>query len=314
MMNVVQQTRLIEIRHRLSDDDRKAAASVLKRTQRLFAEFGGASREAYDAMTAQTPIADGVDLERVEIADIKGWWVRPESAVAGRAILFLHGGAFVLGSAAGYRGLASQIAVRAGIDTFVLDYPLAPEHPFPAAFDAAIAALRWIAQSGIRDIALVGDSAGGGLALAALGADGGGSMNVACVAAFSPWLDLALTGPSSRSEETRDLVLTRPILADAAAAYLGPADVADRRASPLYHVPEHLPPIAIQVGTDELLLDDALRYAAAAAQRGNTVQLEVYEGLHHVFQRSTDELASARDALDRVAEFILQHETAIARP
>ncbi|MGF6612355.1 monoterpene epsilon-lactone hydrolase [Paraburkholderia sp. WSM4175] len=314
MMSVVQQTYLIEMRHPLSDDDREAAISVLDRTQRLFAEFGGASREAYDAMTAQTPIADGVDLERVESADVKGWWIRPESAVAGRAILFLHGGAFVLGSATGYRGLASQIAVRAGIDTFVLDYPLAPEHPFPAAYDAVIEALRWMAQSGIRGIALVGDSAGGGLALAALGADGGRSMNVSCVATFSPWLDLALTGPSSRSEETRDAVLTRPILADAAAAYLGSADPADRRASPLYHVPAHLPPIAIQVGTDELLLDDARRYAAAAAQRGNAVQLEIYEGLHHVFQLSIDELASARYALDQVAGFVLRCGSAIASP
>ncbi|EEA01215.1 Alpha/beta hydrolase fold-3 domain protein [Burkholderia sp. H160] len=311
-MSDVQQTNLIEVRHRLSDDDREAALSVLDRTQRLFAEFNGTMREAYDAMTAQTPVADGVDLERVENADVKGWWVRPESALSGRAILFLHGGAFVLGSATAYRGFASQIAVRAGMDTFVLDYPLAPEHPFPAAHDAAIEALRWMAKSGIRDIALVGDSAGAGLALGVLGADGGRSLNVACVAAFSPWLDLALTGSSSRSEATHDPVLTLPILANAAAAYLGSADPADRRASPLYDVPEHLPPIALQVGTDELLFDDARRYAATAAQRGNSVQLEIYEGLHHVFQRSTRELASARYALDQIAGFILRCGSAIA--
>ena len=306
MMNDVQQTNLIEMRHRLNAGDREAVISVLERTQRLFAEFNGSMRAAYDAMTTQTPLADGVDLERVESAGVKGWWIRPDSALADRAILFLHGGAFVLGSATGYRGLASQIAVRAGIDTFVLDYPLAPEHPFPAAHDAAIDALRWLAKTGIRDIALVGDSAGAGLALAVLGADGGRSLNVASVAAFSPWVDLALTGSSARSEETHDPVLTLPILADAAAAYLGSADPTDRRASPLYDVPEHLPPIAIQVATDELLLDDARRYAAAAAQRGNAVQLEIYEGLHHVFQRSTRELASARFALDQIAGFILR--------
>jgi monoterpene epsilon-lactone hydrolase len=305
-MNAVQQTNLIETRYRLTEDERDAAASVLARTGQLFAQFNGTLREAYDAMTMQTPIADGVALESVENADVSGWWVRPESARGGRAILFLHGGAFVLGSAMGYRGLASQIAVRTGIDTFVLDYPLAPEHPFPAAYDAASDALRWMVKSGLRDIALVGDSAGAGLALAVLAADAGRPMNVACVAAFSPWVDLALTGPSTRSEETRDRVLTRPILADAAAAYLGSACATDRRASPLYELPEHLPPIALQVGTDELLLDDARRYALAAAQRGNTVQLEIYEGLHHVFQRCTRELASARRALDRIAEFIVR--------
>jgi acetyl esterase/lipase len=121
-----------------------------------------------------------------------------------------------------------------------------------------------------------------------------------------------LTGPSSLSEETRDRVLTRSILADGAAAYLGSANPADPRASPLYDVPEHLPPIALQVGTDELLLDDARRYAAAAAQRGNTVQLEIYEGLHHVFQRSTDELESARYALDQIARFITRFGSASA--
>jgi epsilon-lactone hydrolase len=306
MMSDVQQTNLIEMRHPLNEADREAVISVLDRTQRLFAQSAGTLREAYDAMSAQTPVADGVDLERVEDADVKGWWVRPASALPDRAILFLHGGAFVLGSATGYRGFASQIAVRAGIDTFVLDYPLAPEHPFPAAHDAAVDALRWLSKSGLREIALVGDSAGASLALGALGADGGRSLNVACVVAFSPWVDLALTGPSARNDQTHDPVLTRPILTDAAAAYLGGADPADRRASPLYDVPEYLPPIAIQVGTEELLLDDARRYASAAAQRGNTVQLEIYEGLHHVFQRSTRELASARYALDQIAGFILR--------
>jgi acetyl esterase/lipase len=167
-MSGVQQMNLIETWHRVSDDDRSAAAAMLDRTQQHFAEFKGNMREAYDAMTAQTPMADGVELESVDNADVKGWWVRPEHAQAGRAILFLHGGAFVLGSATGYRGFASQLAVRAGIDTFVLDYPLAPEHPFPAAYDAVIAALKWLAKSGFRDIALVGDSAGGGLALSAV--------------------------------------------------------------------------------------------------------------------------------------------------
>ncbi|CAB3790047.1 alpha/beta hydrolase [Pararobbsia alpina] len=266
-------------------------------------------REAYDAMTAQTPTADNVDLESVDSEGVKGWWIRPESAPADRAILFLHGGAFMLGSAEAYRGFASQIAVRAKVDTFVLDYPLAPEHPFPAAYDATVAALQWMARSGIREIALVGDSAGGGLALTALGADARGASNVQCIAAFSPWLDLALTGPSLLSDETHDPIFKRPVLANAAATYLGPADPTDGRASPLYSIPDHLPPIAFQVGTNELLLDDARRYGSKAAKQGTTVQLEIFEGLHHVFQRCTQELASARYALDQIASFISRHWT-----
>ncbi|MCP3724962.1 alpha/beta hydrolase [Paraburkholderia sp. CNPSo 3272] len=304
MMSIGERANLIEVRRSLSDDDREAASASIERTQRHFNEFHGTMREAYDAMTAQTPVADGVAMESVANADATGWWIRPRAAPAHRAILFLHGGAFVLGSAAGYRGFASQIAVRAGVDTFVLDYPLAPEHPFPAAHDAVRAALRWLANGGIREVALVGDSAGGGLALAALGVDERPALNVASVAAFSPWVDLALTGPSFHSDATRDAVLTRAVLANAAAAYLGAADPADARASPLHAIPGRLPPVALQVGTEELLFDDARRYAAAAAEQGNTVKLEIYEGLHHVFQRSTHELSSARHALDEVARFI----------
>ncbi|MEX3951765.1 alpha/beta hydrolase fold domain-containing protein [Paraburkholderia sp. EG287B] len=304
MMSIGQRANLIEVRHSLSDDDREAARASIERTQRHFNEFHGTMREAYDAMTAQTPVAEGVGMERIANADVRGWWIRPRAAPAHRAILFLHGGAFVLGSARGYRGFASQIAVRAGVDTFVLDYPLAPEHPFPAAHDAVLAALRWLAHGGIREVALVGDSAGGGLALAALGVEERRTLNVASVAAFSPWVDLGLTGPSFHSDATRDAVLTRPVLANAAATYLGASDPADGRASPLHAIPGRLPPIALQVGTDELLFDDARRYAAAAAEQGNEVQLEIYEGLHHVFQRSTHELSSARYALDEIARFI----------
>ena len=308
-MNIGQRANLIEMRHSLSEGDRDAARAAIARMQRHFNEFNGTMREAYDAMTAQTPVADGVGLESIGQADVEGWWIRPRSAPAHRAILFLHGGAFVLGSATGYRGFASQIAVRTGVDTIVLDYPLAPEHPFPAAHDAVLAALRWLATCGIREVALIGDSAGGGLALAVLGGEERRALNIASVAAFSPWVDLAFTGPSFHSEATQDPVLTRPVLADAAAAYLGAADPSDGRASPLYAIPGRLPPIVLQVGTDELLFDDARRYAAAAAEQGNTVQLEVYEGLHHVFQRSTHELASARDALDQVARFISRNWT-----
>lgn len=304
-----QRANLIEMRHSLSDSDLDAAKAAIARSQQHFNDFNGTMREAYDAMTAQTPMADGVGLESIDDADVKGWWIRPRFAPAHRATLFLHGGAFVLGSASGYRGFASQIAVRAGVDTFVLDYPLAPEHPFPAAHDAVLAALRWLANCGIREVAFVGDSAGGGLALGVLGVEERRAVNIASVAAFSPWVDLAFTGASFHSETTHDPVLTRPVLANAAAAYLGAADPTDGRASPLHAIPARLPPIALQVGTDELLFDDARRYAAAAAQQGNTVQLEVYEGLHHVFQRSTHELASARYALDQVARFLSRNWT-----
>ena len=300
-------TGLVETRHVLSEEERQIEKSILAAIGRHFASFAGSRRETYDAMIAQTPIADGVTLEAVDENDVRGWWVRPAGARAGRAILFLHGGAYMLGSAEAYRGFISQIAVRAGVAAFVADYPLAPEHPFPAAFDAAVAARRWLASQGITRIALVGDSAGGALALAALDDPEASAPQVAAVVVFSPWIDLALTGPSFTSPDTHDPIFQREVLSGAATAYLGGADPRDGRVSPLYAVPKNLPPLAIQVGADELLLDDSRRYAALAAQKGGEVRLDVFEGLHHVFQRSTQELPNARRALDAAAAFLSRH-------
>jgi monoterpene epsilon-lactone hydrolase len=303
----IRSTQLVETLNPLSEAERELEQSLLAAIGKHLAGFASAPREAYDAMTAETPIADGVALESIDRDGLRGWWVRPAGAVAERAILFLHGGAYMLGSAEAYRGFASQIASRAGIATFVLDYPLAPEHPFPAAFDAAVAGRRWLGTQGVTQVALVGDSAGGALALAAAHSKVGVVPKVASIAMFSPWIDLALTGASFTSAETYDPIFQPQLLTGAAATYLGGADPRDGRASPLYNIPDDLPPLIIQVGTDELLLDDARRYAKAAGEKGGEVRLELFEGLHHVFQRSTTELPSARRALDDAAAFLSAH-------
>jgi epsilon-lactone hydrolase len=256
---------------------------------------------------ATTPIADGVTMDLVDRDGVHGWWVRPAKAPADRAILYVHGGGYRLGSAKAYRGLASQLAARARVAAFVVDYPLAPEHPFPAGLDATLAARRWLATERIAQIALAGDSAGGGLVLAVAGEPGAEAPPIAAVVAFSPFADLTLSGNSMSDPKTRDPYFTRERLAGSAATYLGGADARDRRASPLFGVRAGLPPVALQVGTEELLLDDARRYARAAAEKGGEVQLDVYEGLHHVFQQSTDQLPSARRALDGAAAFIARH-------
>ncbi|TCR93407.1 alpha/beta hydrolase [Rhizobium sp. BK376] len=296
-----------ETRHPISAADREAEIAVLAAMGAHFTNMTGTMRDAYDAMTETTPIAEGVTLEEVDEPQLKGWWVRPEQAPSDRAILFIHGGAYVLGSARAYRGLASQLAIRTGVASFVLDYPLAPEHPFPAAFDAAVAARRWLGERGFGQIALTGDSAGGALVFGAMATEDIRS-EVASVVVFSPWIDLALTGASFNDPATYDPIFLPPqILTKAAETYLAGAAPKDGRASPLYDIPKALPPLAIQVGTDELLLDDARRYAAAAAAQGGKVQLDIYEGLHHVFQRSVMELQGARHALDDAAVFMKCH-------
>ncbi|WP_419731051.1 alpha/beta hydrolase fold domain-containing protein [Lichenicola sp.] len=297
----------VETFHPLAAEEQAIEQSVLGAIGRHFAGFQGSMRDAYDAMTAQTPIAGGVTLDPVDRGGIQGWWVRPDGAPGDRAILFLHGGAYALGSATAYRGFASQVAIRAGVSAFVLDYPLAPEHPFPAAHDAALAARRWLGDQGIARLAVVGDSAGGALALTVATDRHADRPAVTAAVVFSPWVDLALAGASFADPATRDRIFQPALLASAAATYLNGADPRDGRASPLYADIDTLPPLAIQVGSDELLLDDARRYAAVAAEKGGEVRLDVFEGLHHVFQRSVLELPTARQALDAAAAFLSRH-------
>jgi epsilon-lactone hydrolase len=297
---------LLETLHPLPDAERPVEQAELAALGAYLSGASGSMRDAYDAMTGHTPIAAGITTEIVDGGAVQGWWVRPAEAPSDRAVLFIHGGAYMLGSAKAYRGFASQIAARTGVATFVLDYPLAPEHPFPAAYDAAKAALHWLQGQGMTQIALVGDSAGAALVLATLGEKPDRPL-VSSVVAFSPWIDLTLSGPSLLDPDTHDPIFKPAILAAAIEKYLAGADPRDGRASPLFALPEKLPPLAIQVGSDELLLDDSRRYAAAAAAKGGEVRLDIYEGLHHVFQRSTDALPSARNALDAAAQFLSDH-------
>jgi acetyl esterase/lipase len=294
----------VETRHPLPDGEGALAQKAVAVLMEVLTRGTGSDRDRYDAMIATTPIAEGVTLEEVDRDGVHGWWVRPPNAPKDRAILYVHGGGYRLGSAKAYRGFASQIAARASIATFVADYPLAPEHPFPAGLDAVLAVRRWLATEGIARVALAGDSAGGGLILAAANEPGIEAPPIAAVVAFSPFVDMTLTGESMLDPKTRDPYFTRDRLLMSAATYLGGADSRNGRASPLFGIRAGLPPIALQVGTEEVLLDDSRRYAQLAAKAGGVVRLDVYEGLHHVFQQSPECLPSARRALDEAAGFL----------
>ena len=269
--------------------------------------FGGTRRELYDLMTTNTPVAPDVTLSEVREGRVSGWWIRSADASDRAAILFLHGGGYSLGTATAYRGLASQIAARSGVAVFVADYPLAPEAPFPAAYDAGLRAFDWITRDGARRVALAGDSAGGGLALALLGHSDSVATRAAAIATFSPWTDLALTGASFNDPRTVDPIFNRETVSTLASAYLSGADARDGRASPLYRISPQLPPTLIQVGTHELLLDDARRYATEAERLGAQVRLRIYEGMHHVFQRAAGRLRCADQALDEASSFLAMH-------
>ena len=290
----------------LSDAERDREIALRRHFADFWASETGDPRAIYDRFVAATPRASHMAIEEVDTGTVHGWWVRPRSAEAGRAILFIHGGGYVQGSAGAYRGFASQIVGRTGIPAFVIDYPLAPEASLPAAPQAALAAWRHLVDEGYERIAIVGDSAGGGLSLVTLQQLARRPEGPAPVAGvvFSPWADLAFTGPSMTDPAVVDPLSGYDSLPECARQYAGAHAPADPLASPLHGDCSGLPPLLIQVGTDERLLDDSREFAARAAGAGVPVKLEIWEGMHHVFQLDVAHLDSSRAALDRAARFL----------
>lgn len=290
----------------LADAERDRETALRRHFADFWASETGEPRAIYDRFVATSPRAGDVSIEEVDAGDVHGWWVRPRSAEAERAILFIHGGGYVQGSAEAYRGFVSQIVGRTGIPAFVIDYPLAPEASLPAAPQAALAAWRHLVDQGYDRIAIVGDSAGGGLSLVTLQQLARGSEGPAPVAGvvFSPWTDLAFTGPSMTDPTVIDPLIGYDYLQDCARKYVGAYAASDPLASPLHGAMAGLPPLLVQVGTDERLLDDSRQFAARAAAAGVPVELEVWEGMHHVFQLDVAHLESSRAALDRAARFL----------
>ena len=267
---------------------------------------GPEARPGFDRFMFAVPAPAQVGYEPGVVGGVAGWWCLPEGVGKKAVILYLHGGAYVLGTAAAYRHFVGHVAAAAGMPAFVADYALAPERPFPAAFDDAMAAYRALAGGG-HAVLPVGDSAGGGLCLAlglaVLTAATTEDLPIPLgLAAFSPWTDLALTGQSLASRARRDPLLTRDVLAACAADYLGGHDALDPRASPLYGDVDGNLPVMIHVGTEEILLDDSRRVAERLAAAGSAVHLHIWQGMPHVFPTNI-RLRSAAAALQLCRSF-----------
>jgi acetyl esterase/lipase len=272
---------------------------------------GPSSREQFDELMEKTPAADGVTYEEAEVGGVAGWWCRPEDAVAGAAILYFHGGAYVVGSARAYQHFVGQVAARANVVAFVPEYGLAPEHPFPAAVDDAQACYGGLVEKGFGKIALAGDSSGGGVALVLLSllvakARVGSASRPTGAAVMSPWTDLALSGMSMETRAEADPLLTKESLASTARLYLGGHDPRDPLASPLYGDLAGLPPVRMHVDEDEVLLGDSLRHGERIESRGGTVLSHTWQGMTHVFPSNVALLHAAREALDDIGNFLRQ--------
>ena len=268
-------------------------------------------RRLFDAMRAATPLPDDITTKAGRLGEVPVVFAEPPGTDwSAPVVLYFHGGAYVLGSAAAGTPLAAGLAARAGGRGISVGYRLAPEHPFPAAVEDALAAYRALLDYGVPPsrIAVAGDSAGGGLAVAALVAarDAGLPLPSAAVV-LSPWTDLTLSGASVTTRAGDDLVLTADTLSHGAADYLGSANPGSALASPgLTADLSGLPPILIQVGSHEILLDDAIGLAARAAAFDVPVDLQIRPGLPHVYQRftGTGQLDQADATMNAAGDFL----------
>lgn len=263
------------------------------------------------AFGAPLPPPRGAKYTPDNIGGIAGEWTQAGGVAAG-TILYLHGGGYMACSPKTHRPITAAYALR-GIKVFTPDYRLAPEHPFPAAIDDALAAYKGLLALGTppAELAISGDSAGGGLALALLLAiKAEGLAMPSSTLAFSPWTDLAITGATIQSNLARDSMLHGNTMKDGAGFYLGGADPLNPLASPLYGDLAGLPPLFITVGEAEVLRDDATRFAAKATAAGVQVQIKIWDNMPHVWQLFQFLLPEARAAMDEAASFAKAHFTA----
>jgi epsilon-lactone hydrolase len=272
---------------------------------------GGTSVETlrgfWEAMSAQMSSPPGTAVEKVTALATPSEWVSAPGADAERVILYLHGGAYCIGSLNTHRGLAGYLSSATGARVLLIEYRLAPEHPFPAALEDATASYRWLVKSGVdpKRIIIAGDSAGGGLTLATLVSlrDAGDPLPAGAVL-LSPWTDLAATGASYETRAKVDPVLSKTSLPETVLWYIGDRDPKAPLASPLYAELRGLPPLLIHVGDHEVLLDDSIGVAERARAAGVDVTLEVWEEMWHVFHQTVPQVPEAREAIEKIGAYV----------
>jgi len=258
----------------------------------------------------QFKVPTDVRCEPVNAGGVPAEWITAPGVNTERVIYYLHGGGYAYGSINTHREMVSRLSRAASARVLIIDYRLAPENPFPAALDDSTAAYRWLLSVGVNPTRLViaGESAGGGLTVATLVAlrDAGEPLPAAGIC-LSPWVDLECLGESMVTKGEIDPMATREGTLMLAKAYLRDTDPRTPLASPLYADLTGLPPLLIQVGTAEILFDDATRLANRARAAGVDVILEPWEDMIHMWHFFAAILREGQEAIDRIGEFIRQH-------
>jgi acetyl esterase/lipase len=267
-------------------------------------------RATADGFGELTGPIDGIESETVIAGGVPAEWVWVGGADASRVILYVHGGGYVIGTISAYRKFAAHLSRATGCRVLNVDYRLAPEHPHPAAVTDSTAAYRWLLAEGIdpAHIVISGDSAGGGLTLAtAIALRDAGEPLPAALVPMSPWTDMEGTGDSMTTRSDVDPLVQAEGLKAMADQFLGGGDPRDPLAAPLYADPTGLPPILIQVGDHETLLDDSTRFAEKARAAGVNVTLDIAPEMIHVYQLTVGYTPEADAAVERIGSFVRQH-------
>lgn len=252
-----------------------------------------------------------LEISDIELDSVKGEWLRPSDTDSNLLLLYYHGGGFSSGSPLSHRGITCALASTIGAQVISIDYRLAPENPYPAAVEDALAAYLWLLREGVepKDIALVGDQVGGALVLTTLmqARDAGYKLPSAGVT-LSPWVDLTLSGESLRSNAISDAVSTKEAMARAVTFYTEINKASDQLVSPLFGNLTELPPIFIQVGESEILLDDATRLAKRLTDAGVEVEIDTWPDVPHMWQlasfRGAFGLPEGRRAVSDISRFL----------
>lgn len=266
-------------------------------------------RRLYDEVLAHFVAPADAQMTDVDAGGVPSIWVSAPGADAAKVAVYIHGGGWCMGNASGYREMGYRVSKASGCRVLVVDYRLAPEHPYPAPLDDTVAAYRWAAkQSGVKSLALIGDSAGGGLAVAAAAVlRDGGDKKPAAVVVMSPLVDLAGKGASITERAHLDPLPAAGLVQAMGGAYLGGKDLeATPLASPLYADLRDFPPTFILVGSDEGLHDDSTRLVKKLKDQGTPVDFEIGEDMIHIWP-VFNFLPEAHHSMDRIGKFLSKH-------
>ena len=295
----------------MTHQQRTAINAMLRQPQSQGPQTIEAMRAGFAAMMSRMGVPEAIVTTRSALGGRPALLVEPTHGSVPGTILYFHGGSYLLGSPETALSLTANLVIRTGMRAYSIDYRLAPEHPFPAAVDDAFGAYRALLDDGLdpSTIVFAGDSAGGGLTvITLLRARDAGLPMPAAIVAFSPGLDATRSGASMDSKDGIDPFFTRESLEHTGSLYLAGQDPRQPLLSPAVLAdPTGFPPMLLQAGTNEVLLDDATRMAARAAAAGVDVILDITADVPHVFQAFAGRLDEADQALDRAALFITQH-------